>query len=248
VDRGSYRQALIVAITIASGSASAAPSGAEARAQFDRGVAAYTKGDYQTADEAFGASAAMEQDPETLFAWAQTERKLDRCDRAIDLYAKLLAMDLPAENKTAINVSLGECKQILAAKPIKPVEPIHEDHPTPPPIVAPPSPEAHPWWQDPIGDTLVGAGIVGLGVGAVMLVSAHSADQAKDHATTYSDFVSDSDRANHRGEIGVIAAAAGGAFAAAGIIRYVTRHESSERAVSAWLAPSSGGFAVAGRF
>ena len=117
------RRVLIALLVAATTTAHAAPKGAAARAQFDRGVTAYTKGDYAAAAEALGASFVLEADPETLFAWAQTERKLGHCDRAIELYKKLLGMNLPAANKEAIQVQIGECKAIIAdqkkAKPAK---------------------------------------------------------------------------------------------------------------------------------
>jgi len=107
-------RAAFVAVLLASGAAGAAPKSAAARAQFDKGVAAYTKGDYEAASAALGSSFVLEADAETLFAWAQTERKLGHCDRAIELYTKLLKMDLPAENKEAVKVQIGECKAIVA--------------------------------------------------------------------------------------------------------------------------------------
>ncbi|HEY5951023.1 MAG TPA: hypothetical protein VIV40_36275, partial [Kofleriaceae bacterium] len=136
------RAALVVAsLAIAGGSAIAAPKSGEARVQFDKGVAAYTKGDYAAAAEALGASFVLEADPETLFAWAQTERKLGHCDRAIDLYTKLLGMSLPAENKQAIRVQINECKAIIAEqKPAKPDAKVTktEPAPTPEPVQAAP--------------------------------------------------------------------------------------------------------------
>jgi hypothetical protein len=108
-------RASLVAVLIAGvATATAAPKRKDARTQFDKGVAAYTKGDYAAASEALGASYVLEADVETLFAWAQTERKLGHCDRAIDLYKKLLAMELPAENKHAIKVQIQECKDLIA--------------------------------------------------------------------------------------------------------------------------------------
>ncbi len=89
---------------------------------FDKGVAAYTKGDYATAAASLSESYAREGDPETLFAWAQAERKLGHCSNAVELYNTLLAFDLPAENKKVIETQLDECKQILGTekKPDKP--------------------------------------------------------------------------------------------------------------------------------
>ena len=54
-------------------------------------------------------------DVETLFAWAQAERQLGNCQKASELYDKLLEMDMPAENKQAVRDKLEECKAQLAA-------------------------------------------------------------------------------------------------------------------------------------
>ena len=103
------RTAVIAAASLlATTTASAAPKGAEARAAFDKGVAAYKKADYAGASDALGRSFTLEADADTLYAWAQTERKLNHCDKAVELYERLLTMDLPEANKAA------------AAKPAKP--------------------------------------------------------------------------------------------------------------------------------
>jgi len=157
-------RAPLVAVLLASSVADAAPKGASARAQFDTGVTAYTKGDYPAAAEALGASFVLEADPETLFAWAQTERKLGHCDRAIELYTKLLKMSFPAENKEAVKVQIGECKAIIAeekkaeklkateakskATDKKPVETKPAEQPRPPPV-EPPPPVQQPIAQPP---------------------------------------------------------------------------------------------------
>ncbi|HEX5062083.1 MAG TPA: hypothetical protein VFV99_22090 [Kofleriaceae bacterium] len=161
-------RAALVAVLLASSAAAAAPKGAAARAQFDKGVTAYTKGDYAAASAALGSSFVLEPDPETLFAWAQTERKLGHCDRAIELYTKLLKMDLPAENKEAVKVQIGECKDIIAdekkanatgpkpkidAKPKttekKPAQTKVEPAPPPPVEPTPPPPVEQPIAQPP---------------------------------------------------------------------------------------------------
>jgi tetratricopeptide (TPR) repeat protein len=156
-------RAISIVLLLASATAVAAPKKKSARAQFDRGVAAYTKGDYAAAIDALGKSFALEADEETLFAWAQSERKLGHCDKAIELYTKLLAMNLPAENKEAVKVQLGECKQILdeeraaaamldssPAPPSGPAEtpgagPVDPPTPSPSPSSSPsPSPSSSP--------------------------------------------------------------------------------------------------------
>ena len=249
VHAGAHRQALIAAIVLWAAPALAAPSNREAKAQFDRGVAAYQHGDFAGAAEAFGRSNALEADAETLFAWAQAERKIGHCDKAIELYGTLLAMDLPAENKSAIKIQLSECTQIVAAQnppPVEPPKPVpvapveHPREPVAAPI-QPAAPEGRPWFRDPIGDGLVIVGAAGVGVGIAMLVSGHSADQSKASATTYGDYQALADKAHSRGEIGVIGGVAGVAFIAVGIVWYAM-HE--DHPGDKTVTPTGGGFAL----
>ncbi|CAN5219860.1 hypothetical protein BH11MYX1_BH11MYX1_05190 [soil metagenome] len=118
VHAGSQRQALTalgVLLALATPAlVGAAPRRRAAKVQFARGVAAYRGDDYAAASSAFGKSYAVEADVETLFAWAQAERKLGHCDKASDLYGKLLVSKLPAANKTVVKGQLEECKRIIA--------------------------------------------------------------------------------------------------------------------------------------
>ncbi|HSD86831.1 MAG TPA: hypothetical protein VLB44_04925 [Kofleriaceae bacterium] len=252
------RALFVVALLAAT--ASAAPKGAKARKEFDRGVAAYAKGDYQAASVAFEKSNALETDAETLFAWAQAERKLDLCETAISLYTKLLAMDLPAENKEAINVQIGECKDILAArKPAEPAkpepakpEPVVDSQPIQPPADSQPepapAPEGHAWWKDPVGGGLVGAGVIGVGMGIVFLVRGHAADQDKLHATSYQDFQTLDNQAKSNGTIGVVSLVIGGALAGGGVYWYATQTHANDKTLTGWLDNHGGGLAFGGAF
>ena len=82
----------------------AAPKTPKAKAAFTAGVKAYQKGDYALASKQLERSFQLERDVETLFAWAQTERQLEHCDKASDLYHNILTFDLPDENKAAVQV------------------------------------------------------------------------------------------------------------------------------------------------
>jgi len=257
VHAGAHRQALIVALALVSSTAVGAPKGAAAKKAFDKGVKAYTAGDYATAAEAMKKSYELETDPETLFAWAQAERKQEHCDKALDLYNELLVYDLPAANKQVIETQIGECKQILAAKePPKQEPPPKEPEPpapkedkaeAPPPETSAPE-GSRPWWKDPVGDGLVLAGVAGLVVGGIELSAAASADSSKTNATSYTDFKKFSDQATSDGKTGVIAASAGAALVAVGVIWYATHREHHEQAVTGWLSPTGGGLAVTGGF
>ena len=261
VHAGARRQALIAALLLAAAPASAAPKDAEARKLFDRGVAAYTKGDLAGAAQALSESYAREGDPETLFAWAQAERKLGHCESAIELYNTLLAFELPAANKKVVEQQLAECNQIVSDKKNEPVAPPPPSPPpatttttpapaivTPPPSEPAPAHEGRAWWRDPVGDGLVIGGVVGLGVGTGLLLSARSADAAKDSAMSYSDFKANADTAHDRGIEGVIGLAAGGVLLVGGIAWYATHRDGDATAVTGWLAPRGGGIGIGGAF
>jgi tetratricopeptide (TPR) repeat protein len=253
------RRTWMAALVLASiaGPASASPKKRDAKAAFDRGVAAYKKNNFEAASAALGKSFELEADVDTLFAWAQSERKLDHCDKAADLYDKLLTFPLPAENKTAVEQKLAECRQLLAA--LKPVEPAPVVAPTPAPavVVAPPPPPEpvvtdarhRPWYKDPIALGLTGTGVVALGVGAGFLVSAKNAHDSVAHAANYQVAKNDSDHAKSRGTTGVIVASAGGALIVGGVVWIFTHRNSGESPpMTAWLGPTGGGLAFIGGF
>lgn len=256
------RSAAILVLALAT-PALAAPKGGAAKVAFNKGVAAYKKGAFDTASEALAKSFALEADPDTLFAWAQSERQRGKCDKAIELFEKLLAYELPDENKRAIREKVDECKTILGAQkpvvveppPPEPAPPAPAPDPAPaiadpatePPRSDAPAPEGRPWWKDPVGGVLVGSGVVGLGVGGYFLLSARGAANDADAATNYFDFEEHTQRAEARGRNGLIAALAGGALVGAGVIWYATRGE-AKTTVSTWFAPNGGGVLARARF
>jgi hypothetical protein len=128
--------AVIAAFALTSAPALAAPKKKTALAAFNKGVDAYGKREFAAAAAAFEKSFSLEADVETLFAWAQTERQLDRCDKAIELYEKLLTMKMPDENKAAVRTAIDECKAIVDAKSPKP-DPTPDPKPDPKPDAKP---------------------------------------------------------------------------------------------------------------
>lgn len=136
-----------VSLAAAAGTADARPKRRDAKAVFDRGVTAYQKGNYQAASEALGKSFELERDVDTLFAWAQAERKLEHCDKAIDLYEQLLTFNLPIANKTAVEGKLAECRTIVAQQTPPPPAP------TPSEPASPPAPPPTPTSSNPVAAT-----------------------------------------------------------------------------------------------
>jgi tetratricopeptide (TPR) repeat protein len=261
---------MLAAVLLAGASPAAAkPKRRDAKLAFDRGVAAYKKNSFVAASAALAKSFELERDVDTLFAWAQAERKLDHCDKAIDLYEKLLAFDLPAANRQAVDVKLEECRAIVAESTPKvepaPAEPARIEPPRADPapgavepvVVAPPRAAAEPadrraWYKDPVALALLGGGVVASGIGAGLLVSARSLDSDSKTAfqgNHYDDAQRLADQAKSRGNIGLITVSAGGALVIGGVVWIALHRGSSEqRTVTGWLAPGGGGLAVAGGF
>jgi tetratricopeptide (TPR) repeat protein len=131
----------VAAVLIVAGTADARPKRRDAKTAFDRGVAAYQKGNYEAASEALGKSFELERDVDTLFAWAQAERKLEHCDKAMRLYEQLLSFNLPVANRNAVEQKLAECRTVIAQQtpPPEPVAPA-----APPPAPRPVAPAAPP--------------------------------------------------------------------------------------------------------
>lgn len=261
--------AFVVAVISIAGVAEAKPKRRDAKVAFDRGIAAYKKGSFEAASEALGKSFELERDVETLFAWAQAERKLEHCDKAMDLYEKLLAFDLPAANRTAVESKLAECRTIMAAQPkVEPppaappsaakVEPKVEPPPAAPPpasveprapAVTEPPPAARTWYKDPVAVSLLGAGLAASGVGTAVLISAKSLDNSAPGAATHDEATSRVDRAKSRGKIGLVTTAAGGALLVGGVVWiFLHRDTPEQQVVTGWLAPGGGGLAVTGAF
>jgi tetratricopeptide (TPR) repeat protein len=264
----------VVSIAGAASSADARPKRRDARRDFDRGVAAYQKGNYEAASDALGKSYAAEHDADTLFAWAQTERKLEHCDKAMELYQLLLAFNLPVANKTAVEQKITECREIIAvqaprpeatpppappATPSVPAEPVIPPPAPPAPAIGPlaTSPDAPPpavppaytWYRDPITLALLGAGVVGTGIGAGFLISARTEHLAVADAANLDEARQHSDNARSRRNLGFITGGLGVALLGGGATWLMLHRGSGERrTVTGWLAPGGGGLAIGGAF
>jgi tetratricopeptide (TPR) repeat protein len=253
--------------------AQAAPKTSRARAEFDRGVKAYQHEDYATAALAFSASYDAEADTETLFAWAQAERHRGRCDTAIELYDRLLGGALPAANRAAIQKAKSECQAIVTSGHT--AEPHSSGSDTPvvveegsgdegsgsdegsdvaPVVVRHPRYVQRAWWQDPIGDIVTGAGVVGLFIGAVNYLEyrdkASALDGPQTPSETDAEVEQEVNRANNDRGLAIGGTVVGGVLVVGGVVWYVThRREETQRprhVVTGWLAPRGGGVTVMG--
>lgn len=255
----------LAAVVLSAAPAYAQPKNRAAKAAFDRGLAAYRKQNFDAASKALAQSFELERDADTLFAWAQAQRQLDHCDKAIELYEQLLTFELPVENRAAVYNKLTECRDLVAAQgggepkvaPLQdePTPPVAQ--PTPPPPPATPVPEAtsggeRGWYKDPIGMSLLGSGVIVTGIGAGLLLSARSLENDSKAAfqnNHYDDAESLASKANSRGDLGAITLGVGGVLVVGGVVWLAMHRGSNEqRAVSAWVNRDGGGLAVIGGF
>lgn len=84
------------------------------------------------------------------------------------------------------------------------------------------------WYRDPVGGALTGAGVVALGVGIGLYVSASSANSSADEAESYVEFSDFKDRARSRGRLAVAGISAGAVLLGAGVAWYVLRGGSND--------------------
>lgn len=254
--------AAVTALTVAMAPALAAPKRRDAKVAFDRGVAAYSKKDYAAAATALAKSYALEADVETLYAWAQAERQQDHCDKAIELWDRLLQLQLPEENRKVVNDKRAECQAIIdAAKPppepppkVEPLAEPEQAKPRRPPQEAPPPEpprENKPAVASPsrVPKLLViGVGVAGMATGGYFLKSSSSAASDAKAATNYFDAIDRNARADRHGKIGVAAVAGGGVVVAAGLVWWLTSNGGGETAPRTTIVPTRNGLAVLGNF
>jgi tetratricopeptide (TPR) repeat protein len=206
----------------------------EGQDKYQQGLAAYAARDYPRAIEALRVAYQLDPRPETLFAWAQAERLNGNCPGAIVLYRKFLATEPAPVQAEAVRVPLQRCEKAVASPGLDEGEVTPASAPsdsataaaTPPAPGPAPAPagqdtggDAHPrrFYQDPLGDVLVGAGAVAVALGAVYLMMASDADSAAQQAASYDEFGAHHDDATSRRTIGVIALGAGVGLVAGGL-------------------------------
>jgi tetratricopeptide (TPR) repeat protein len=249
----------------------------EAKKLFAKASKLYKKGDYAAAARAFEKLHALDKSVPVLFAWAQSERLSGNCPRAIDLYDKLIELDLTPANRDAVEKNKAECeKSIGSASQTPPPAP----EPTPsPPDPDPPAPDSaptttkpvptteaptpaptpvdtprtgsRPWYTDPIGLSALDAGAVGIGLGVYFYSSGQSINNDAEATDSYVEYLELKDKAQSRGRLGVITGGAGLALVGAGIVYYALLRPApveKQDLVTAWISGDGGGIAFTGDF
>jgi hypothetical protein len=203
---------LLVLLAGARASAAEPVMQAEAKAQYDEAMALYAAHDYRAAIAHLQTAYALDPRREILFAEAQATRLAGDCAGALPLYRRFLATSPPPQQVEATRIAVARCEAAALA-------------PAPPPavIAAPPPPPPPPrWYQDRAGGLLAGAGVVGLGIGAALVASAHTADDdARAVTSRYDAYETQRNKAERRWLAGVGALVAGSGLLVAGAGRYL---------------------------
>src|SRR5262249_5373031 len=190
-------------------------------------------------------------EPDILYNLGRAYRSLKQYDKAIDAYRTYLRKKSGSPYKAGVQKMIKEMEELQKAQEQSNQKPPTEMVPAPQPVPAPPpaaSQPEEPWYEDYIAWSLVGVGLVGIGVGTGMHVSANGLEG--DLATApETDKQAIRDTINSRRTIGTVGLIAGGALLVGGIVKFVlTGTHGNPEPTHAEILVGAGFIGVAGRF
>lgn len=157
-----HSRALLIAVLVTAPLAADAKPRPKTRAQsvkahMNRAAKAHKAKKFEVALTELEAAYAIEPQPKLLFAIAQVQAKLDRCDGAIDNYEKFLASTKDKQKQAIVKQAIAACKTKIASAtpapdPTPPADNVFRDKKpveTPPPPVEPPVAEPPPPVAEP---------------------------------------------------------------------------------------------------
>jgi tetratricopeptide (TPR) repeat protein len=213
----------------------------EARTHLELGLAHYRAKDYEAAIREFRAGFAIDPRPELLFAMAQAERLSGDCISALSGYRMFLDSNPPEAQAAAARAAIEKCEVALgeaarrldagrAAQPPTAAPAGDDTGPAATQAVAA-DPRAgsdeigRPWYRDPIGAGLLGAGVVSAAVGVGFYVASASDEAAAEDAATYGEYADAIDRAERRRTIAWVGLTAGAGLATGAAVYYWLRKD-----------------------
>lgn len=237
----------------------AKPSNPQAAGHYEEGLELFSAGDYEGAAASLEKAFAIEEDWVIAYAWAQAEFNQGDCAATVRIYKKVLGMaEVNEDARAAAQEAINYCAEQLADNQADPTAPppVQEREmgdPTEPEVIESPSPQpedekpARKWYLDPLGDTLVAVGVVGVGVGAGLLIGAQV--EATQGSSSYSAHGDRVDRVDRFRIGGAVALGVGGALIIGGAVRWgilASRSKSDAQAIR--IVPTGRGLAITGRF
>ncbi len=243
------------------------------KAHMNRATKAHKAGKFEVALTELEAAYELEPQPKLLFAIAQVQAKLDRCDGAIENYKKFLDTTKDKQKKSIVKQAIDACEKKIASAaveatpppspepeptpapmpeptPAPPAEPLieHDDSPLPAatPVATTTTTTAHsPWYKDVLGDVLVVGGL-GAGVASVLLYTkARGELDDAEGASSLASYEQLVSKAHDHRTYSIILGGAAGALVVSGIVRYAL-HGSGEKRTVAIVPTASGGLVTFG--
>jgi tetratricopeptide (TPR) repeat protein len=204
----------------------------------ERATALHKEGKFADALGELTLAYTLEPQADILYAIGQLYVKQGDCPQATLYYERFLAGNPDTEPANAAREAIESCPKRVA----QPTAP-----PPVAPVVAPVRTEtrdgARPWFVDPIGDALVGGGLVVGAIGIVVYASARSSLDDAEKATTYADHAALVDRAHSKRTKAALLGVAGVALIGGGVARLVL-HDRGERAQVALVPATDGAMLV----
>jgi hypothetical protein len=227
-----------------------APEPTEVDLVVERAAAAFDREDWNGASRALADAYLIDPRPVFLYGRAQAERLAGRCNVALPLYDRFLAVErADTEAAELARVNRNNCAAVVAKQ--TPSEP-------PPPSTRrgtganrPRDTAAKaPWYRDPAGGVLVALGGVSTVIGGSVLGIALSRDKQASNAANEGGFVDRKQDARTQHHVGIAVLSVGGAMLIAGVVRWAVVASKAERGsgrtarVRVGLAPAPRGAAV----
>ncbi len=160
------------------------------------------------------------------------------CDKAIVEYDAYLAEETLLANVESAQAGRDACAERIAqeAEPASPPEPSPTpENVEPQPVDAPPT-EPKPWARDPAAIALVTTGLVGVGVGAALLIQGTRQRDAAENAGALAEFETEFRSARRIHTAGIVTTAVAAVLVVGGVIRFaVVGARARNRRVSAYV-------------
>lgn len=240
------------------------PTDPKAKKLLEDGAAAYKEGNFEDAIDKFRKGFEMEPAAAFLYSWAQAERKSGNCRAAIRLYSQFIDSKPGPEPVEYATEQKAACAEVLAAEEPEAVgegvvddEPVEDEPIEDAPIEDAPIEEtpdeipddgAKPWYKDPLGASLVAAGVVGVGAGTGLIVAAQVEEDKA--SADYGSFADRVRRIENFRIAGGVILGVGGALLIGGIIRWTILgvRQKKEPAVGLLFTRDTAGLTLRGRF
>ncbi len=221
-----------------------------AKDHYDRAMIAYNVQDWPTAIRELKAAYEAEPKQEYIFALGQAQRLSGDCAGAVMSFHAFMRQATPKQID-AVQALASECeakveqdKADAAAAAAKIVTPPVDDKRVH--TLVPAKPRSGPrWYDDRIGDALLGGAIAAVAVGAFVFFDGNSKVDDSTSAATAAQYKSQLHSGQTDQAIGLITAGGGALLLAGAIVHYVVadhRVRSEHAAID--VTPTRGGFAV----